>query len=149
MNKMRVNEQQFAVKQEEAAALNFMKDQKKAHTFQNKRDQELQRVMNMPHYTRSNVRVKFADGYVLQGTFGALETIQDVYNFVAENLFFKPDQRTFYLYETPPKKVLEGKLMKQTLNQANMVPSCMIYMAWKDRDETKAEDGPFLDMKSL
>ena len=30
-----------------------------------------------------------------------------------------------------------------------MVPSCMIYMAWKDKDETKAEDGPFLDMKAL
>ena len=73
--------------------MNFMKDQKKAHTFQNKRDQELQRVMSMPHYTRANVRVKFADGYMMQGTFGALETIQDVYNFVSANLFYKPDQR--------------------------------------------------------
>ena len=49
--------------------------------------------MNTPNHTRGNVRVKFPDGYVIQGTFGALETVEDIYRFINENIFYKPDQR--------------------------------------------------------
>lgn len=28
-----------------------------------------------------------------------------------------------------------------------MVPSTILYFGWKDLDETKAGDGPFMDMK--
>ena len=61
--------------------------------------------MHQPNHTRSNVRVKFPDGYLLQGTFGAKEQIEDIYQFVTDNLF-TGNKREFYLYETPPKKEL-------------------------------------------
>jgi hypothetical protein len=47
--------------------------------------------MKSPNHTRSNVRIKFPDGYLLQGTFGALETIEDIYKFVGECLFIPAD----------------------------------------------------------
>ena len=103
--------------------------------------------MSSPNHTRANVRVKFPDGYLLQGTFGAKEQIKDIYNFVQENLYSK--DRQFYLYESPPKREFDQKTMNLTLIQAKLVPSCMIYFAWKDKSETKPEDGPFLDMKNL
>ena len=53
------------------------------------------------------------------------------------------------MYETPPKKVFEEKHFKSTLHSMKLVPSCMIYFGWKDLNETKQEDGPFLDMKAL
>ena len=53
------------------------------------------------------------------------------------------------MYETPPKKIFEEKSLKNTLYASKLVPSCMIYMGWKDKDETKHEDGPFLDLKNL
>ena len=103
--------------------------------------------MNAPHHTRSTIRVKFPHGYILQGTFGALETVQDVINYVKENL--EQPTRKFYLYETPPKRILDEKVMKNTLIKSKMVPSCMLYFGWTDLSETKPENGPFLAMGRL
>ena len=55
--------------------------------------------------------------------------------------------RPFYLFETPPKRVLSNG--KQTLHQARLVPSCLLYFGWNDLDETKMGDGPFIDMVKL
>ena len=95
--------------------LRFLGEQEKKSKFQNKRFQELEKLMKTPNHTRSNVRIKFPDGYLLQGTFGALETVEDIYNFVGENMFIPPTEREFYLYETPPKKVLDKKTFKNNL----------------------------------
>ncbi len=89
--------------------------------------------------------MRFPDEYCIQGTFGALERISDVYAFVKQHLYVK--DREFYLYETPPKKILSE--MKPTLKQSKMVPSGMLYFAWADLDQTKNTDGPFLDIASL
>ena len=85
------------------------------------------------------------DGYILQGTFGAKEKVKDVFDFVKDCILVK--ERAFYLFETPPKRVLTAQ--NKTLNQARLVPSCLLYFGWTDLDETKIGDGPFLDMVSL
>ena len=74
-----------------------------------------------------------------------MENIGEVYRFVRENLFTK--DREFYLYETPPKKILTN--MDISLKTARMVPSGMLYFAWTDLDQTKSADGPFLNIASL
>lgn len=89
--------------------MRFLAQQEKNSKFQNKRYAELNKLINTPNHTRSSIRIKFPDGYILQGTFGALEKIEDIYKFVSTNLFYKPEQRQFYLYETPPKKILDEK----------------------------------------
>ena len=85
------------------------------------------------------------DGYILQGAFGAKEKVKDVFDFVKDCILVK--ERKFYLFETPPKRVLSN--MNQTLHAARLVPSCLLYFGWSDLDETKVGDGPFLDMVSL
>lgn len=122
-----------------------MADVEKNQKFKNKRQEEFEKLQKQPVYTTSLVRIRFPDDYVIQGTFSALEKIGDVYKFVKDNLFIK--DREFYLYETPPKKVLQD--LKPTLKQARMVPSGMVYFAWSDLDTTKSSDGPFLDIASL
>ena len=104
-----------------------------------------EKLQKQPVYTTALVRIRFPDDYVIQGTFGALEKVENVYAFVKEHLFLK--DREFYLYETPPKKVLSDK--KVTLKSVRMVPSGMVYFAWSDLDQTKNTDGPFLDIASL
>ena len=52
------------------------------------------------------------DGYILQGTFGAKEKVKDVFDFVKDCILLK--DRQFYLFETPPKRVITA--MNQTLN---------------------------------
>ena len=66
--------------------MKFLAEQEKKNKFQNKRYQELDKLVNAPNHTRSNVRVKFPDGYLLQGTFGAKERIKDIYEFVTSHL---------------------------------------------------------------
>ena len=71
--------------------------------------------------------------------------MEAVYKFVQEHLFLK--EREFYLYKTPPKTVLVD--MKPTLKQSRMVPSETVYFAWKDLDQTRDTDGPFLDIAKV
>ncbi|CDW74691.1 tether containing ubx domain for glut4 [Stylonychia lemnae] len=126
-------------------ALKLMAENEKSSHFRNKRQEELERLQKMQVYTTALVRIRFPDDYVIQGTFGALENIQVLYDFVQEHLYVQG--REFYLYETPPKKIMTE--MKQTLKQVRMVPSGMLYFGWTDLDQTKNTDGPFLDIAKL
>lgn len=82
---------------------------------------------------------------MLQGTFGALERLDQVYAYVREHLFDK--EREFYLYETPPKKVVNQ--MTANLKSLRMVPSATLWFAWTDLETTKWSDGPFLHMEKI
>lgn len=149
MKEMRLSEEKLEQAQGQASALKFLGEMEKKSKFQNKRYQELEKLVNSPNHTRSNVRIKFADGYVIQGTFGAKEKVSDIYDFVRQNLSASQVNREFELYETPPKRVLDQKTLSKTLVEKALVPSCMIYHSWKDLPETKHEHGPFLDMMKL
>ena len=82
-----------------------MADNEKNSHFKNKRQEELERLQKQPIHTTALVRIRFPDDYIIQGTFAGLEKIGELYKFVKENIFMK--EREFYLYETPPKKVLK------------------------------------------
>jgi len=82
------------------------------------------------------------DNYVIVASFGAKETVQDVYDFVKSYLVNQT--RVFHLYETPPKRIVTQKA--QRLFQIKLVPSASLYFGWVDLDSTKSHDGPFLDM---
>ena len=81
---------------------------------------------------------------MLQGRFGALEKLSEVYDFVFENMFDK--KREFYLYDTPPKRDLVD--MGKTLHSLGLVPQGKLMFAWKD-DSIKSESDYVLDIKSL
>ena len=128
-----------------AAAVKLIAENEKNSKFRDKRSIELEKVQKQAHHTRTKIRVKFPDAYILQGTFGAKEKVQDVLDFVRSNLA-TPD-RPFYLFETPPKKV--HKNGQVTLIASKLVPSCLLYFAWEDVEETKMENGPFMDMMKV
>lgn len=96
-------------------------------------------------YSTTIIRIKFPDGLVLQGKFGAREKICKVYDFVHENIFEK--EREFQLYKAPPKKVLTQK--NDTLKTVDLVPSGMIFFEWKDEDQATSSEYIVLDMKKL
>ena len=96
--------------QDAKSVMKLFKELKKSSEFQNKRFAELERELNQPVFTRANVRIKFPDGYMLQGAFGGLEPVQAVYEFVAENLHTK--ERKFTLFQALPRKIFEGPMLK-------------------------------------
>ena len=59
----------------------------------------------------TKVRIKFLDGYVMQGTFSGKEKVREVVKFIKDNL--STPEREFRLFETPPKRVLKD--MTKTL----------------------------------
>ena len=81
---------------------------------------------------------------MLQGRFGALENMGEVYDFVFENMFDK--QREFYLYDTPPKWDLVDR--SQKLHTLGLVPQGKLMFSWKD-ETLKSESDYVLDIKTL
>ncbi len=126
-------------------ALMFLKDQQKKEKFRDRLATQLDNVKRQAHHTRAKIRIKFPDGYILQGTFGAKEKVAAVIEFVKQSIVHK--DRPFYLFETPPKRVLSK--MNQTLIASRMVPSCLLYFGREGLDETKIGDGPFIDISGL
>ncbi|XP_043924155.1 tether containing UBX domain for GLUT4 [Protopterus annectens] len=84
---------------------------------------ETQSQEKMLRYPKVVLRVQFPDRYILQGFFQPTETVENVKEFVKQQLA-SPDL-SFYLFVTPPKIILED--MTVTLFQANLFPAAVVH----------------------
>lgn len=101
--------------------------------------------MKSKFHTRSNIRIQLPDGYILQGTFGAMEKMEKVYEFIRENLFNK--ERTFSLFEPTPRRVFDE--MDKKLFPLGLVPQGNLKFKWEG-DEPMIEESSFcLDLVRL
>ncbi|NWR62694.1 UBXN6 protein, partial [Bucorvus abyssinicus] len=87
------------------------------------REKEEQREMRKYNYTL--VRVRFPDGYILQGTFYARESLSVLYNFVREAL--REDWLPFELLGPGGLKLTDENL---AFNECGLVPSALLTLAW-------------------
>ena len=124
------------------AARMLINENKKKSVFRDATQEKLDRVRGQTQFTRSRVRVKFPDGFVIEANFGARENFQAVYNFIRENL--NDRTRAFYLFETPPKRKLTD--MAKTLDKAKMCPACLFYFSWEDE---QSQSGVYLNLLQL
>lgn len=124
--------------------MKLLSENEKNRRFKSKRHLELEKVKKQKVFSRSVVRIVFPDGMVLQGRFGALEKMGEVYDFVFENMYDK--QSEFILYESPPKReFLERNV---SLHKLGLCPAGKLYFAWKD-EEAVRESSFVLDIKTL
>ncbi|XP_057242734.1 UBX domain-containing protein 6 [Malurus melanocephalus] len=87
------------------------------------REKEEQREMRKYNYTL--LRVRFPDGYILQGTFYARESVSALYKFVREAL--KEDWLPFELLAPGGVKLTDENL---AFNECGLVPSALLSLAW-------------------
>ncbi|XP_067414417.1 UBX domain-containing protein 6 isoform X2 [Emydura macquarii macquarii] len=87
------------------------------------REKEEQREMRKYNYTL--LRVRFPDGYILQGTFYAREPVSVLYSFVREAL--QDDWMPFELLAPGGLKLNEENL---AFNECGLVPSALLTFAW-------------------
>ena len=114
-----------------------MRQREEFSKFRSKRKNELSKLKET-RIVKAVIRIKFPDKTILQGSFSVKETANDLYIFVAENLYQKT--REFFLYEVPLKRVIKnGKH-----NLQPFAPASLIYFAWSDLEETTEANGPFL-----
>ncbi|XP_066491033.1 UBX domain-containing protein 6 [Tiliqua scincoides] len=87
------------------------------------REKEEQRELRKYNYTL--LRVRFPDGYILQGTFYAREPISALYKFVRETL--QNDWLPFELLAPGGHKLTDESV---ALNECGLVPSALLTFAW-------------------
>ncbi|XP_028908529.1 UBX domain-containing protein 6 [Ornithorhynchus anatinus] len=87
------------------------------------REKEEQREMKKYVYTL--LRVRFPDGYILQGTFYARERVSTLYAFVREAL--QSDWLPFELLPSGRQKLTDDNL---AFNECGLVPSALLTFAW-------------------
>ncbi|NXD82457.1 UBXN6 protein, partial [Halcyon senegalensis] len=87
------------------------------------REREEQREARKYNYTL--LRVRFPDGYILQGTFYARESVSALYSFVREAL--RDDWLPFELLGPGGIKLTEENL---AFNECGLVPSALLSLAW-------------------
>ena len=108
---------------------NFISQREKSQNFQNKRKNELEKLRNQTLITRVAIKIKFPDGFVLEGSFAFKENMQDVYFFVRSFLEYDKD---FYFFTTLPKRVIGPSL--ETLDQYS--PAVLLHFSWTDECKT-------------
>ncbi|XP_029819733.1 UBX domain-containing protein 6 [Manacus vitellinus] len=87
------------------------------------REKEEQREMRKYNYTL--LRVRFPDGYILQGTFYAREAVSVLYSFVREAL--RDDWLPFELLGPGGVKLTDENL---AFNECGLVPSALLSLCW-------------------
>jgi len=112
--------------------LKWAKMMEESQAFSSRRRKEFDELIKRPLFTETNIRVKFPDGKILEGKFSPKEKLSDLVDFVRENIADKG--WNFYLFQTPPFQRIAGKLLNQTFDDAECVPSAIFYFAFEDRD---------------
>lgn len=85
-------------------------------------EESKKQMSQLSKYKKAIIRIQFPDRTVLQGTFKPTETIRDVTEFVCD--YLEDKLIPFYLYSTPPKKILEDT---ENLFQLGFVPGALIH----------------------
>ena len=89
----------------------------------------LEQLMKTPIYVKSDIRLKFPNEQILQGSFALYETIGDIYNFIRN--YLKNNNEKFNISTTPPlKRYLK---MDKTIHEEKLYPNLLMYVNF---DET-------------
>ena len=99
-------------------------------SFQNKRKNELEKLKSREFIAKVTIKIRFPDGFILEGDFSLIESIKDVYEFVQNNLEI---MNKFYLFMAPPKKII--KACDEKLS--NYAPASLLQFSWNDDLQTE------------
>lgn len=103
------------------------------------------RTLSLLHsYRQTVIRVQFPDRLVLQAVFSPLDTVETVMEFVKQ--FLEQPDMPFYLYSTPPKRVLERE---QRLVEADCVPRALLYFGTSQSSQQQQQQSAYLKSSLL
>ena len=93
--------------------------------FQNKRKIQLEKLKSTEFIAKVVIKIRFPNGFLLEGSFSVNETVRDLYEFVRNSL---ENDGSFYLFTAPPKRVL-----KNTENKlVSFSPAAVFQFSWTD-----------------
>ena len=96
----------------------------------------LELLMKTPIYVKSDIRLKFPNEIILQGSFALYETIGDIYKFI--RIYLKNKNDNFNISTTPPlKRYLK---MEVTIGEEKLYPNLLMYINFEDEFSGLDED---------
>ena len=100
----------------------------------------LEQLMKTPIYVKSDIRLKFPNEQILQGSFALFEKVGDIYNFIKN--YLKDKNEKFNISTTPPlKRYLK---MENTIQEEKLYPNLLMYVNFEEQysglDEEKTKD---------
>lgn len=98
--------------------------QKQNDRFTLKSRTRFENLMKTPIYVKSDIRLKFPDEHMLQGTFALNEKIENIYSFIRE--YLNNPQEEFSISTTPPLKRYTN--MKGTIQEEKLFPNILMYV---------------------
>ena len=89
----------------------------------------LEQLMKTPIYVKSDIRLKFPNDCMLEGSFALYETIGDIYKFVKE--FLRNKNNKFNISTTPPlKRYLK---LGNTIQEEKLYPNILMYVNFDEQ----------------
>ena len=102
--------------------------EKENDRFTLKSRMRLEQLMKTPIYVKSDIRLKFPNEIILQGSFALYETIGDIYNFI--RIYLKNKNDKFNISTTPPlKRYLK---MEATIVNEKLYPNLLMYVNFEE-----------------
>ena len=96
----------------------------------------LEQLMKTPIYVKSDIRLKFPNEIILQGSFALYESVGDIYKFIS--IYLKEKNEKFNISTTPPlKRYLK---MDNTIQEEKLYPNLLMYVNFEDSFSGLDED---------
>ena len=100
----------------------------------------LEQLMKTPIYVKSDIRLKFPNEQILQGSFALFEKVGDIYNFIKD--YLKDKNEKFNISTTPPLK--RYMKMDNTIQEEKLYPNLLMYVNFEEQysglNEEKTKD---------
>lgn len=109
--------------------------------FESREAKELEKLRRRKVHDLAVLRVQCPDKVVLQLRFAPSTLISEVLAVVAPHI--APHLQSWYLYQTPPMRKLEGK---RTLAQEDLVPGALVHLGVERDERGQAVPGPYLSV---
>ena len=98
---------------------------------------KFEKLINTPIYTKSDIRFRFPDGTLLEGSFALYETIGDIYAFIGSLL--KNNEEKFTISTTPPLK--KYTKMDESILQLKLFPKVNMYVNYESNSYSGLIEG--------
>jgi hypothetical protein len=98
---------------------------------------KFEKLINTPIYTKSDIRFRFPDGTLLEGSFALYETIGDIYAFIGSLL--KNNKEKFTISTTPPLK--KYTKMDESILQLKLFPKVNMYVNYESNSYSGLIEG--------
>ncbi|CAN6448976.1 unnamed protein product [Victoria cruziana] len=121
----------------------ILSSRKEDKVLKTRKIREEEEAARRSKFTKSVIRIRFPDGYIVEAKFHPTETVENLMEFV-KKIIAQPDI-PFYIYVTPPKQQLRD--MSKDFFSVGFVPGAIVYFSYdlpKDEEGKDESSPPFL-----